>query len=246
MSISAVILTKNEEKNVAECLQTLVWCDEILIIDDNSTDKTVEIAKKQKAIVFTHSLDSDFAQSRNFGLEKAKGDWIFFVDADEHVSEKLKAEIVKRIQNNTVDGFFLKREDVMWGKVLKHGEQGNGKFLRLARKKKGEWSGKVHEVWNIAGTTSLLRNPLLHYPHPTLAEFLTEINFYSTLRAKELFEHKEKATWLSILIYPKAKFFQNYFLKRGFLDGTPGFIVAVLMSLHSFLVRGKLWQLNQK
>lgn len=246
MKISAIILTKNEEKNIEDCLKRLTWCDEMLVIDDNSSDKTVELAKKHRATVIEHSLENDFAQSRNFSLEKAKGEWVLFVDADERVSEKLRDEIVKQIQNDTVDGFFLKREDVMWGKVLRHGEQGNSRFLRLAKKRSGKWSGKVHEVWNITGTTSLLENPLQHLPHPTLSEFLQEINFYSTLRAEELHKSGKTANWLSILFYTKAKFVQDYFVKLGFLDGIEGFITALLMSFHSFLVRGKLWQLGQK
>lgn len=246
MTISAVILTKNEEKNIEACLESLRWCSERIVIDDESVDKTVALAKKQGALVFSHPLHGDFAQSRNFGLEKTKGDWILFVDADERVSTALKNEIVKRTEEDNVKSFFLKREDVLWGRALKHGEQGNVQLLRLAKKGTGKWSGKVHEVWKTTGTTFLLENPLQHFPHPTIAEFLKEINFYSTLRAKELHDSGATATWFSILLYAKGKFFQDYVVKLGFLDGIEGFIVALLMSMHSFLVRGKLWQYTNK
>lgn len=246
MTISAVILTKNEEKNIEECLQSLRWCSEKIVIDDESVDKTVALAKKHGATVFIHPLHGDFSQSRNYGLEKAKNDWVLFVDADERVSVALAHEIQHKIAIQAGDGYFLKREDHMWGKVLIHGEQGNVQLLRLAKKGKGKWKGKVHEVWKIDGTTSLLENSLQHFPHPTIAEFLKEINFYSTLRAKELHGKGATATWFSILLYTKAKFFQDYFVKLGFLDGIEGFVAAMLMSMHSFLVRGKLWQYTKK
>jgi glycosyltransferase involved in cell wall biosynthesis len=244
MSISTVVLTKNEEKNIEECLESLRWCDEILVVDDKSTDKTKELAKRCSAKVVERELHNDFAAQRNFGLHTAKGDWLFFVDADERISENLKNEILRYAQNdNTIQGFYCKREDYMWGKVLRHGEQGQGMFLRLVQKGKGKWVGKVHEVLDVVGPTAILDNPIQHFPHPTIGEYLQEINFYSTLRAQELYEKGVRAKWLSVIFYTKAKFLQDYFYKKGFLDGLEGFIVALLMSMHSFLVRGKLWQL---
>src|SRR6185437_16673815 len=100
MKISAVVLTKNEEKNIVHCLQGLQWCDEIIVIDDNSTDQTVALAKKHKANVFTRSLQGNFAQQRNFGLDKTTGDWVLFIDADERISAELLAEIQLRINDN--------------------------------------------------------------------------------------------------------------------------------------------------
>jgi hypothetical protein len=115
------------------------------------------------------------------------------------------------------------------------------KLLRLARKDSGMWQGKVHEEWIVEGVTDTFENYLIHYPHQTVSEFLTEINLYTTIRAKELFEAQEKASILKIVVYPKAKFVQNYFFRLGFLDGIEGLVQAILMSFHSFLVRAKLW-----
>lgn len=249
--ISAVVLTKNEEKNIVDCLETLAWCDEVLVIDDNSEDRTVEIAQKMRASVFVRSLNNDFSKQRNFGLQKAKNDWVLFVDADERVSAELCAEISDAISSQiwrkqNLCGFYTKRRDFMWGKELKHGEVGSIKLLRLAKKDAGVWEGAVHEEWKIKGKTDKLKNPLLHYPHQTIAEFLQEINFYTTLRAQELYQQGVKVRWWEIILYPKAKFFYNYFIKMGFLDGLPGFIFALIMSFHSFLVRGKLWLLWKK
>lgn len=243
--ISAIILTKNEEKNIEDCLKTLSWCNEILVVDDHSTDKTVAIAKKYTQHVLSHHLEDNFSAQRNFALEKAKGDWILFVDADERVSETLAKEIQQKITSTThIDGFYVKRDDYMWGKKLQYGETADVHLLRLAKKNAGKWKGIVHETWDIHGMKVMLQNPLEHYPHQTLSEFLEEINYYTTLRAAELYKKKTPVSWVSILLYTKGKFFQNYFLRLGILDGVRGILMAIIMSFHSFLVRGKLWLLQ--
>lgn len=246
--ISAVVLTKNEEKTIRRCLTSLQWCDEVIVIDDFSSDSTVEIAKKLKATVYQHALDGDFAQQRNFALTKANNDWVLFVDADEVVSKELADEMYQQTSQflTNANGFLVHREDVLWGKVLRYGEVGDITLVRLARQGKGEWVGQVHETWQITPPLVTLKIPLQHYPHQSVAEFLSEINTYSSLRAQELFAQKRRTIFLEILLYPLGKFLVNFFVKQGFRDGIPGLIVASMMSFHSFLVRGKLWQLWRK
>lgn len=245
--ISAVILTRNEDKNIAACIESVSWCDEVLVIDDKSTDRTQEIAKSLNAKIYERPLGGDYASQRNFGLEKAQGDWVLFIDADERISQSLAFEIQAQTSSTIfVQGFYMKRLDTMWRRQLKYGETGNIKLLRLARKHAGSWIGKIHETWKVKGQTEVLNNPLLHSPHPTITEFLQEINTYTTIRAKELFDRKTKVTVLDVIFYPKAKFFVNYFLRLGLLDGIPGLLLAIMMSMHSFLVRGKLWILWHK
>lgn len=238
--ISAVVLTKNEEKNILECLEGLKWSDEIVVVDDNSTDKTREIAQKAGAKVFTRALDSDFAGQRNFALEKARYDWIFFVDADERVSPELAVEVQKKIKNTKTAGFYFRRIDNFMGHWLKHGEIGGIRILRLARRGSGRWERAVDEKWQVAGETKTFKNPLFHYAHPDLTQFLKSVNERTGLNARVFYEEGRKVNFLE-WIKPVVKFKQNYIFKLGFLDGLPGFIFAVLMSLHSFLVRGKLY-----
>ncbi|RJR25253.1 glycosyltransferase family 2 protein [Candidatus Microgenomates bacterium] len=241
MKISAVVLAKNEEKNIKECLDGLKWCDEIIVIDDDSVDKTAAIAKKQGAKVFKRQLEADFASQRNFGLQKASHDWIFFVDADERVGEDLAEEIKARLnQGSLPSGFFIKRIDFFGGKFLKYGETDSIKLLRLARRGSGEWKRAVDETWEIGGEKSELKSPLRHYSHLSLTDFLTSINERSTLNARVFYNEGKRVTFFEWL-KPAAKFIRNYFFNLGFLDGTAGFVFAVLMSLHSFLVRGKLY-----
>lgn len=246
--ITAVVLTKNEEKNIVDCLGSVKWCDEVLIIDDNSEDRTMDLAKRENAEIIQQVLNGNFSKQRNLGLEKAKNDWVFFVDADERVTDSLRYEIQSLISDpmNPFNGFLIKRKDIIWGKELKHGETGNISFVRLAKKSSGKWEGLVHEKWKVRGKIDKLNNSLLHYPHQALGQFLTEINLYTDIRSRELYEKGVKSNFFFIILYPKAKFFINYFIKRGFLDGIEGLVFALVMSFHSFLVRGKLWMLWQK
>ena len=244
MMISAVVLTKNEEKNLQDCLGSIKWCDEILVIDDNSTDKTIEIAKKYGARVFIRSLNNSFAQQRNFGLKKAKGEWVLFLDADERISKEFKKEILKIIDSGSnIKGFYFRRNDFFGNRWLKHGETARVRLLRLAKKDDGQWEREIHEVWMIKGRTAELKNRLLHYPHTTISDFLKTVNFYSTLHARSLKKEGVKAGLFRLIFNPVGKFFQSYILRLGFLDGMPGLITALMMSFHSFLARGKLFNL---
>lgn len=252
--ISVIILTKNEEKNILDCVETVLWADEIIVLDDNSEDRTLEVIKNlpfnKQIKIYKKSLDEDFASQRNYALSKATKEWVLFLDADERISAELREEINTIIINQKIkhkyDGFYIPRKDVMWGKMLKYGETGNIKLLRFARKNAGLWYGKVHEEWKIDGAIYELNNYLIHYPHHTIDEFLREINFYTSIRANELYQKGVKSSFKDIILYPKLKFILNYFIKLGFLDGIEGFILAIFMSFHSFLVRGKLWQLWKK
>lgn len=248
-----MVLSKNEEKNIIDCLESILWCDEIIVVDDFSTDRTEEVIKSlnsKKIHFIKHSLERDFSKQRNFALSKTKNDWILFVDADERVPEELRSEIndflISEKRRPIFNGMYLPRKDILWGKLLQHGEIGKTKLLRLAKKNTGIWQGKVHEEWIIRGNVGSLENYIVHYPHQTISEFLEEINFYTSIRARELLANGEKSSILKIIFYPKAKFFVNYFLRFGLLDGVEGLIFAILMSFHSYLVRAKLWTYSNK
>lgn len=252
--ITAIILTKNEEKNIVNCIKSLSFCDEILIIDDNSIDatrKSINNLSNKKIKIISHFLNGNFSQSRNFGIQNSQNDWILFVDADEIVSDALAYEITNVItlkdQNlRNFNGFYVKRLDYVWGKTLKYGEAGGIRLLRLGRKGYGQWHGKAHETWKIEGAIGNLKNPILHFPHQTISEFLKEINLYSDIRTAELKSNNSKVFFLAIALYPLGKFLVNYLIKRGFMDGMQGLVYAILMSFHSFLVRVKLWLMWDK
>ncbi len=242
--ISAVILAHNDQDVIKRAIASVAWTDETIVIDDASTDATQAVAKKAGAVVYQHSLNEDFAAQRNYALTKAKGEWVLFLDSDEVISRALADEITKQLQTakaRGIAGFYFKRHDILWGKELHHGETRSVRLLRMARRGAGKWVRPVHEVWMIQGKTETLNRAIHHFPHPNVAQFLEDIDRYSTLNAKLL--HKEgirSALW-QIFLYPSAKFFLNFFVRRGFADGVPGAIVVFMMSFHSFLTRAKLY-----
>lgn len=243
--ITTIVLTHNDEDHLERTLESLTWCGEIVVVDDYSTDKTVEIAKLYTKRILLHGLNDDFSAQRNFGLSKAKGEWVLFVDSDEEITEELAEEIQATV-HSAYSGFYIKRNDFWGSRWLAHGETANMKLLRLAKKSAGIWVQPVHEVWDVKGPVGELAHPLLHYPHPNVAQFLDEINRYSSLYATYLYKRGIREPWWNIIVKPKIKFFYNYLIRLGFLDGTAGAAFAIMMSFHSFLVRGKLWLLWHK
>lgn len=266
MKMSAVVLAKNEEKNIKRCLRSLDFCDEIIIIDDYSTDNTLNQVLKilpvgksirgqnSKIKIYKKKL-TDFAQQRNFGLKKATGDWVLFIDADEEISSELKNELVefkRKGLDKELSAYYIKRRDFFWGRELKHGEikkiRRKG-LIRLVKKEVGIWEGKVHERLRLKTENPKLqvfKNFINHYPHQTIKDFLKKINFYSSLRAKELFDLGIRPNLFQLIFYPLGKFLLTYFLYLGFLDGEAGFVYSFMMSFHSFLVRAKLFQYYAK
>lgn len=243
--ISAVVLSRNDEENIERTLGSLAWCDEVLVVDDYSDDETATIAINLGATVYKRHLEDDFAAQRNYALRKARHPWVLFVDSDETVSPELAKEIRgiadTAILDNDPNGYYVSRRDYFLGTWLTSGETGRVRLLRLGRKDRGEWNRTVHETWDIEGRKGTLREPLLHYPHQDVAQFLDSINRYSTINADYL--HKQgviEPTW-RIVVNPVGKFIHNYLIRAGFRDGMPGAIMAIMMSMHSFLTRGKLW-----
>ncbi|MBI3397219.1 glycosyltransferase family 2 protein [Candidatus Woesebacteria bacterium] len=246
IGLTGVVLSKNEEDNIQKCLKSLDFCDELVLIDDYSTDQTIKraIETNSKLKIFKRKLNNNFSNQRNFGLAKARTDWALFIDADERVDDKLSQEILRVIkdQSNPNVGFYIRRQDFIFGKEIKHGEFGTIELLRLFKGDKGRWAREIHEYVKIKGSTAKLQTPLKHLPHQKLKDFVTQINFYSTLHAKANMKEHKKSNVFKIVFYPIFKFINNYFLKLGFLDGAPGLVLSIMMSFHSFLSWSKLWE----
>src|SRR3989344_7373009 len=244
-TISAVILTRNEEKNIEKCIKSLDFVNEIIVIDDFSEDKTPQIARGNKVKLLKHSLDNNFSAQRNFGLKKAFSKWVLFIDADEIVTSDLKKEILQNVHLETHKAFYLVRQAVFMGKVMRAGEWGRKKLIRLAKRGSGKWIRAVHEYWDIKGDVGILRSPLLHYPHSTLSELVASLNFYSTIHAAEHYKSGVSANLFKIIFYPVFKFIDDFIFKEGFRDGVYGFVFSLMMSFHSFLAWSKLYTKNK-
>lgn len=248
--LSGVILTRNEEKNIKACIESLSFCDEIIVVDDYSDDTTVSIARKLKAKVYKRHLENDFAAQRNFACTKANGRWVFFVDADEQIPRELANEITQCVNDPILpfSGFLVRRTDEIWGRKILHGECGTIALLRLIKKGSGEWRRPVHETYHTLDSREKiyqLKNALMHHPHQTLAEFISDVDRMSTIHAQANDKEEKRSTLFKILCFPVFKFIHNYVFKMGFRDGTQGFMIAAVMSFHSYLAWSKLW-LTQK
>lgn len=259
-NFSLLLLTHNESKNIQENFNWLEKCpgiNEIIVVDDNSTDDTLKVLEKLKIKnlpagrqgcklkIYSRGLDNNFSAQRNFGISKTSNNWILWLDADEKPSKEF-INFINDFDFNQKKVFAFKREDIFLGHVLKHGETANIYFPRIFNKKYGKFEGMVHETWVSSQPIQKENISIIHNSHQTLNSFLKKINFYTDIRARELYEQKVKVNLFEIIFYPIGKFIQNYFLRLGFLDSTPGIIMALSMSFHSFLVRAKLWHLSQK
>lgn len=243
LPVSVIVLTHNNEAIIENCLTSLLWSDDLCIIDDYSMDDTLKIASKFPARIFQRKLNDDFSQQRNYALSIAKNIWVLFVDADEVVSGELVKEIKSGIVNPRYFGYKVSRIDIQDQRRMRYGEFLNFQVIRLAKRSAGKWVGAIHETWDIRGIVGTFRSPLLHYHSGGIQNFLTKVNHYSSIRARELHAEKKKSSFKSVLFFPIGKMFFNYFLKFGFLDGIPGLINAIAMSFYTFLVRAKLWLL---
>jgi len=239
--LSVIILAKNEADRLERCLGSLPERAQILVVDDQSVDETAALARSLGAQVYSRPLD-DFSSQKNFGLAKATGDWLLFLDADEYLTPALKKEVeVVLAKPPAVAGFYLRRRTVFMGKALRWGELGEQRQLRLvSRASSPRWQRAVHEVLAISGPTAVLAGVLWHEPHRSLTHFVSKINHYTDLEVRQAGQVGVKG-W-SLVGYPAAKFLLNYFLRLGFLDGYQGLIIAVLMSYYSFLKRAKIWE----
>ena len=175
-TLSAVIITKNEEDYIAGCLETVSWVDEIIVIDDNSSDKTLEICKRHTSNIYTNKFSS-FPEQRNFGNAKSSCGWILSIDADERISEKLKNKILEAIKNNENDVFFIPHKNLFLGKWMRHGGWSPDWHIRLFKNKGVAWSGATHEKVLLNTKAGKIHEPILHLSHRNIYDQVKKSNF---------------------------------------------------------------------
>ncbi len=240
--VSVAIVTKNEEDNIEDALQSVADANEIIVVDSFSTDNTVEICKKYTDKVYQHEWQG-FALQKQTAVDYAKGQWVMILDADERVSPELKAEIVLKIADGNHNGFYVPRENYFLGRWIRHSGWWPDNTLRLFRKDRGRLEPReVHEKVVVEGTIGKLANPLKHYTYKSISDYVERMQRYSTLAAREIRKKSGRAGVLSLTLRPSATFFKMYLLKRGFLDGMHGFVLALLYSCYTFLKYAKTWE----
>jgi glycosyltransferase involved in cell wall biosynthesis len=242
--LSATIITYNEEKNIRDCLESLTWTDEIIVVDSFSTDRTLEICQEYTDRIYRERWKG-YARQKNSALEKVSFPWILSIDADERVTPELKEEIAGILEDaDKVDGYYLPRRNFFLGRWIRHGGWYPDYTVRLFKKGKGRFvPRKVHESAVISGTTGYLKNPLEHYTYKSVSEFLKRMDRYSTLSAREYFERGRRASPVRILVAPLLTFVRMYIIQRGFLDGYLGFLLSVLYSYYTLTKYAKLKEL---
>lgn len=246
--LSVITLALNEERNIAECLESVKWADEIIVVDSGSTDKTVELAKHYTQHVLTVEWKG-YGATKNFALDRASGEWILWLDADERVPKELAAEIqaVLRTDDSLVNGYSVPRRAVFLGKWIKHCGWYPGRIIRLFRRTKSRFTeSNVHEQISVEGKIGELKNDLLHFTDPNLYHYFSKFNRYTSLAAKDLHSAGKRFSLYDILVRPPFMFFKMYIVKRGFLDGLQGFILCIVSSAYVFTKYAKLWELEHQ
>lgn len=240
MKISATIITFNEQKNIARAIESLRCCDEVVVVDSGSVDRTVEIATKLGARVVDHPW-AGYAVQKNYAAQEARYDWVFSIDADEGLSEALEAEIWRLKKSGPkYDAYTMPRLAQYMGRWILHSGWHPDRKVRLYDRRKATWVGSyVHESVAVRGTVGHLDANLLHYTCDSLSEHLATMDRYTTLSAEQLVAGKVKIGWWRLLLDPPWTFFSTYFLKRGFLDGIEGLAIAYMASLHNFVKYAK-------
>jgi glycosyltransferase involved in cell wall biosynthesis len=241
--ISAVIITGNEENNIKDCLKSVQWADEIIVIDSESTDTTVKIAKEFTDKVFIHQWQGYSAQ-KTYALTLAKNEWILSLDADERVSEELAKEILNSdlAQHN---GYFLKRDNFFLGKLIRGCGWGNDMQLRLFKKSEAKLSDRmVHEKFLVNGSISELKYSFSHYSYSNLKDAFIKINNYSTLEATEKVD-KKTVNLFTLLVSSPINFFHHLIIRRGFLDGMCGVLISYMHMITKLQVQLKILEIKK-
>jgi len=244
--ITSIILVNNEEENIVSCIKKLSWTDEIVVVDNDSTDKTPEAAKKNGAVVITVK-GKDFAKMRSMGAEKAHGKWLLYIDTDEEVSESLKKEILEIVKNfnesSNPHAYVLKRRNYYLGHLWPFSDG----MIRLIYKSSLErWFGELHETAEIHGDVGVLENPLIHKTHKTLEDMLAQTNEWSEVEAElRLKQHHPKIVSWRLFRVMWTGFYGSYIIQEGFKAGTVGLIESVYQAFSMFTTYAKLWEMQR-
>jgi len=246
MRISATVITFNEEANIAAALESLAWADEIVVVDSESKDRTVEIARRFTDRIYVREWPGYSAQ-KNFAAEQASFDWVFSLDADERVSDALANELenLKQRSDPTCAAFEMPRLAFYLGRWIKHSGWYPDYKPRLYDRRAACWAGEfVHESLEIKGQVERLVGNILHYTVRDASDHHQRIDRYTTLAARELFQKGRRATTLSMFVSPISAFLRSYILKLGFLDGAQGVAIARFAAHYVFLRNLKLWEMR--
>lgn len=240
-TISSIVVVKNESDKIEYCLDHLRWTNEIIIVDNGSTDNTVELCKKYTKKIYSHDKPELIPFLQNLGIQKATKDWVIIIDADVIVAEDAKNEILQKINNEDFDGYYLKHIIYFLGKPLSSPYFGEHNILKLFRRGKGYFKGEyAHESLTFSGNKiGNIKNPLFHFAHPKISDFIKKMNKYTSEDALRNYKTK-KYNFFQIFIVPVLAPLFYFFFRKGHLDGMRGFLYCCLLGLYMFCERVKI------
>ena len=239
--LAVIILTKNEENNIEECIQSASFADEIVIIDSGSTDATQAKAEALGARFVVHPMGDDgFAGQRNFALTQTEAEWVFFLDADERILSETSFEIRNVINEDRNVVYRIKRMNILFGKLMRHGAHAPDWCIRLFPRKEVCWKGKVHEHPEFKLTCLDLKGCMHHYTYKDWGRYFYKLGQYTDMMADKMHQRGKKADLVDLILRPSYAFIRAYFFKLGFLDGELGFIFSVLHGYYTFMKYLKL------
>ena len=245
--VTAIVITKNEAEDIAAALKSVSWADEVIVIDAESTDETVAIAREFTERVYVRAWNG-YIEQKNHAASLASHDWIFSLDADERVTPALASEIQALLRGNPGHvGYRMPRVSFHFGRWMRTTDMYPDYQLRLYDRRRARWGGQyVHESVKVDGPVGYFKAELEHYPYRDLSEHLVRMDRYTTLAARQMYESGQRATFLNLLVHPRVAFLRNYILKGGFRDGTAGLVISLVNSYYVFLKFAKLWELQRK
>lgn len=241
--LSAVVITLNEERHLRRCLESVAWADEIVVVDAESQDKTVQVAREFSDRVIVRPW-AGFTAQKNFALEQAAGDWIFSLDADEEAAPELREEIMALVTDaRAADGYAVRRQNMFLGRVIRHGGLYPDWQIRLFRRGRARFGERaVHESVTVEGPVGRLQGHLVHRSYEGVADFIDRANRYSSLAAEQMVREGRRVRAGDLLLRPLGRFLSMYVVKRGFLDGRRGLLLATLYAYYVFMRSAKLWE----
>lgn len=248
MKISVVISAFNEEKMIEDCLKSVKSvADEIIFVDNTSSDKTVQIAKKYTDKIFVRPNDPVMLnRNKNFGFAKATGDWIVSLDADERLTPQLSAEIRPTVnrQPSTVNGYEIPRKNIIFGKWIQHSIWWPDYNLRLFRKGKGKFAEKhVHEKLDVKGEVGKLKNPMVHYNYQTVTQFINKLNkTYTESETDNFLKEGKSISWYDAIRWPTSDFVKTFFLQKGYKDSLHGLVLSLFQAFYALVFFAKVWE----
>ena len=243
--LSIIVLTKNEERNIGPCLESVAWGDELIVLDAFSEDRTVEIARAHGARVHQRPF-RNFADQRNAALELATHPWVFFVDADERATPELAAEVRRVIERDEPVGWWVPRRNYIFGRWVRHAGWYPDYQLRLFRRDRGRYdeAREVHELVLLDGPAGCLENTLTHYNYDSLAQFFARQDVYTDYEARIMYRQGLRARPHNFVLQPLREFRRRYFELEGYKDGWLGLLLSLLMAYYELVKYGKLWRMG--